>query len=110
MLSCNGREPTSYGCDADAVTLVEVDYWGTVALRYSRACHAAWARWTNHSPSGVVATVRIEGSANTYETHTAGYGYEVKWTRMVSFSQYVRACLLKKAPTGDIYKECTPYR
>ena len=43
--SCNGRDPQSMGCAADARTLSTKTGAGVrVELRYSNRCHARWAR------------------------------------------------------------------
>lgn len=45
---CNGKGPVAMGCERDAKTLAKtLDDGVLVELRYSKACHARWARTTN---------------------------------------------------------------
>ena len=67
--SCNGQDPGLMGCEADAGTLINAPILtpsrlsvGTIAIRYSAACNAVWAR---ASTIGSVAFLRAELSPNT---------------------------------------------
>lgn len=53
--SCTGQDPGTTGCEADAYTRASTSIWnggvviGTIALRYSPSCNAAWARTSTSS-------------------------------------------------------------
>jgi hypothetical protein len=76
--NCNGRNPQTTGCEADAYTLSTAEAFGTVraAVRYSPTCRSAWTRvvnLSNLSGSRVIGNVlRSDGtsaaSAFTYPT------------------------------------------
>jgi Protein of unknown function (DUF2690) len=50
--TCDANDPGTFGCEADAVTVAQSDVRinssgsviGKIAIRYSAACRAAWAR------------------------------------------------------------------
>lgn len=76
-------------------------------LRYSSRRHAAWTRVKKYG-AGDVGTAFIRGSSNTYSVNMAGYPDELKWTRMVSFSQVVKGCYMVWNETmGQYFEECT---
>ena len=62
--TCKGLNPQTEGCGTDAVTKdtrADFDYPVTVQLRYSAACHAAWARATlSDSTYAFIDTVYIQ--------------------------------------------------
>jgi hypothetical protein len=51
---CNGRDPQSSGCSADARTLdsgkAKNGIW--IELRYSPACYAVWTRYESNGAAG----------------------------------------------------------
>jgi len=107
---CTGLDPQAMGCSPGAVTLEKLDFNGVqIELRYNTACYAAWTRYericcSTHIPQ---ATVYIRGSGNTYSKNLAGYVGEKGWTKMVSFEQYVRSCVMV-FKDGEYYEDCTP--
>jgi hypothetical protein len=105
--TCNGKDPNTYGCSSDAVTLDNwTDLWLGVELRYSKKCYAAWARvrYLQSVPEpGACCNI---ASLNWYSCSTANSTCflgeytsgsvtqqgTVKWTAMRAFSYWVRAC------------------
>jgi hypothetical protein len=94
--SCNAKDPQAQGCNPSAVTLEEFTVAGyRLELRYSSACHAAWVRahsagnWNHQnrfklerqSPSSYFSTSFASGETGT------------KWTKMYSFTYYLRGSL-----------------
>jgi len=96
--SCNGRDPQSTGCGADARTLEDVadtGGWVTLELRYSPSCYAVWARVTNFR--GVTGVAKVIGYVNgrfvrSELTTLAAYQNEVAWTNMISFTYVTYGC------------------
>ncbi len=79
---CNGRNPVTMGCAADAVSINHVVFedhasGGTfgrqvVTLRYSRRCNASWARVTA-SAGGTAAVTSSSAYMGGYRTSTIRY-------------------------------------
>lgn len=57
--SCNGQDPGAAGCDADATTVASspILSYGTIAIRYSPSCSAAWARVSSNTPQYLRAQI-----------------------------------------------------
>lgn len=108
---CNGRDPHTTGCDADATDLdsfvSNIDGYAYVELRYSPSCLAAWARLTTGA-AGMPAHSYL--TLNAYHTGTGGSPFaeywkkvtnstnnwgsgEVFWSYMNTYADWVQACL-----------------
>jgi hypothetical protein len=81
--ACNGQDPQSTGCAADAITADSVVEKGvTLELRYSPSCHANWARivpgqfgwhFTVTNANGDQQSARAWGGATAYTNMVNGY-------------------------------------
>ena len=109
--TCVGKNPQTLGCGADATTLDEFTRSGQfrVELRRSALCGAAWTRITTFRGAPITACdinyaqIRSYTSTDALKdqywaqsvcngsgaTTTGGQAY----TKMVSFGDYVRACI-----------------
>jgi hypothetical protein len=108
---CNGLDPQAAGCSSGATTLESVRSKNSIfiELRYSSACNAAWTRYDNIY--GDAGTIYIRGSSHTYSKQAAGYAGETGWTKMVSFTELVRSCVVFWDPSwGQYLESCTPER
>jgi hypothetical protein len=103
--ACNGKNPASMGCDADARTIKSfTGSWDLhVELRYSPKCVAAWARGT--LPKGAPSSVNYQVGIVAYDCSAAsadcrlGYHafylqpgksrYSLMWN---TYSDWVKAC------------------
>lgn len=89
---CNNGDPEVYGCAGDAETVDTGNgHPGTLELRYSPSCHAAWVRLSN-APVGEVMTIR--NSINQFQTWSIQPGYDYGWSNMVGATsgEKVTAC------------------
>ncbi len=89
--ACDGADPISSGCSADAITAATLDGVEDgepfkIELRYSPSCRSAWARGTGPRRSATIFIHRVEGKP--LEIHSAkltassGGSYR-NWTDMV---------------------------
>lgn len=97
---CNGYDPVAEGCSGDAVTIASNESNGfIIEIRYSSACHAAWARATASPDTYGVIEAEITGwpcnvggghlCSGTTEDYSAAY-YSI-WSNMVGWT-YLQAC------------------
>lgn len=79
--ACNGGDPEVYGCAADAQTLVSGNGGpGTIELRYSPHCNAAWARLVN----GVAGEqFGLNNDLGQHQNYAINPGYTYAWSNMV---------------------------
>jgi uncharacterized protein DUF2690 len=71
--SCDFQDPGTYGCETDAVTVASSsvrinstgNVIGTIAIRYSPACRAAWARTSSTVLSPFYARAEIYRGGTT---------------------------------------------
>ncbi len=112
---CNGKDPMAQGRSSDATTIDEFSY-GDVRfeLRHSSACVAVWTRVTSgHNYNTIFGQIRgytsypssLSSPTARIEGVQALQGQQ--WTRMVSYSYWVRSC---RAVWFDATPpvECTP--
>lgn len=75
---CNGRDPVSWGCDADAQTVSSQYikssagglYLGVVEHRYSPTCKAAWSRTTSYVGAQTLSSwLRNSGDNTIFDTY-----------------------------------------
>jgi hypothetical protein len=107
---CTGLDPQSMGCSPGAITLESKEYNGVwMELRYNSDCYAAWTRYERICCSTFIppATAYIRGSGHTYSKNLAGWVGEKGWTKMVSFEEYVRSCVMVYKDGGYV-QDCTP--
>jgi hypothetical protein len=98
--SCTGQDPNAQGCYPAQTLDYEVsgpsspDNPGPTAieLRYAPSCYAAWARLVNGTSTGGEIWIESQGGTYKYSVILAGYLGEHKWTRMITYSLWVRAC------------------
>lgn len=102
--TCKGKNPQTSGCGADARTLAEITYNSLrVELRYSPACHAAWARGTQIGGGAILSRrVAVVGYSCTTANEACRIGHyasadvldagEQAYTKMWPFTDFVRAC------------------
>ena len=86
---CNGLNPETTGCGADAYTVQTAVFSNTsVELRYSRRCGANWGRVTSRVGRAflVIRTQRIDGLTYTF----TGGNFNYAWSAMV-YAPTVRA-------------------
>ena len=90
--SCDGKDPQASGCD-DARTLDRIDPRGIIVeLRQSPKCNAAWTRYDNYwGFPGIASIIDFSGSPSQTK-NLAAYQGETGWTKMLSYTYYVRAC------------------
>jgi hypothetical protein len=80
-----------------------------IELRYSPSCYTAWTRYDN--VYGGAGTIYIRGTSNTYSKQAAAYVGETGWTKMVSFTQVVKSCVVFWDPSwGEYLEYCLPPR
>lgn len=92
--ACNGLNPQSTGCSTDAVTLDQLTPpggGGTVELRYSAWCGAAWARSDNYAMNSYVSG--WSASSGGYEIIRELTSPTVLYSAMVSYSYWVDVCM-----------------
>ncbi|GAA2139063.1 hypothetical protein GCM10009760_20860 [Kitasatospora kazusensis] len=100
--ACDGRDPSSAGCAADAVTRASFSGASVrVELRYSPSCQAAWARATA-APPGQTLMVEDSGGARSRMTVHQTPAH----TQMVDATTKARACL---GPADSDVLTCTPW-
>jgi hypothetical protein len=71
--SCDFQDPGTYGCETDAITVAQSDVRinstgaviGKIAIRYSAACRAAWARTSSTVLSPFYARAEIYRGGTT---------------------------------------------
>lgn len=114
--SCNGKDPASMGCGADAYNLESFWYNGSsqwlqgtlLELRYSPSCHAAWVRTTGGDCFDVwrpcIAVLEVSGGSEQWTGPNGGQN----WTNMWSFAQWVRGCFRSGVPLQQ--DGCTAWR
>lgn len=69
--NCDGQDPDLSGCGASGTTLVSVALGsnGTVALRYSTACHTAWSHAVSSiGVTTIQATITRKSDGKSYQT------------------------------------------
>jgi uncharacterized membrane protein len=123
--TCNGKDPQTMGCAADATSLEDViggsdPNWpksDRIELRWSPKCQAVWTRQTNRTYSSVATSGALAWYSCYEATTSCRIGiYRVKqdvasrgdvgWTNMRDFSHnWYRACL--GAMSGSGFAFCT---
>jgi hypothetical protein len=108
--SCAGKNPQTEGCSSDAVNKgnVHSDDYLTVAIRYSPACDAWWARVTCDGPDPTLAVyasiIQFTNGVQSSRQRLAGdHGAacnpsETTWTYMIA-----------DRSSGDHYNACWDY-
>jgi len=110
---CNGKDPAG-GCSASNTGTIDSFVWNGVyvEMRLSALCHAVWTRSTyprcDNNAAGQILT---EAFYDLNGTSLAGWQYGriscngvQTWTNMLSFSYYVRSCIVYSYPP---FKWCT---
>jgi hypothetical protein len=94
---CDGQDPQSTGCAADAINAAVTSEGGvTLQLRYSPSCHANWARMLP-GQFGWHFTVY---NANGAQQDSTGFGQDSTWTAMVDGNVKAEACFDNRNCTG----------
>jgi hypothetical protein len=95
--SCEGKDPSTLGCAADAYTVAVVyddrlGYIEGLELRYSPACRANWARLSARSyyPAWVSISVVNDANRNNFKT-TGSFRNSYRWSPMMDGSKRVFA-------------------
>jgi Protein of unknown function (DUF2690) len=103
--TCTGVDPQTSGCSKDARNIDEHSSGGGLVvyeLRYSPTCYAAWTRIK--AGPGVTNGGGVYGQILGFDCGTAdttclqviegrqALDNEVTWTRMISFTYWVRSC------------------
>lgn len=91
---CNGKNPETTGCYTDAQTIDQLTPpggGGTVELRYSAWCDAAWARSNNYSMNSYVSG--WSASSGGYEIIRELTSPDVLYSPMVSYTYWVDVCM-----------------
>ena len=100
---CNGKDPQTMGCAADARTLASRSAYGIrVELRYSKRCNARWARTAIAGMAYDASPFAYLGSGNrTYRIANARSVWSYMWTTPI------RACggVIAEGPGVEF---CTP--
>jgi hypothetical protein len=86
--SCTGKDPINTGCVNDAQTIYTVNgvgAWGsgTLQLRYSPTCAAAWAKIYNDG-SWNFDTISVSNTIGNYESQAVGNSSGAAYTNMVN--------------------------
>ncbi|PTA42906.1 DUF2690 domain-containing protein [Micromonospora sp. RP3T] len=108
--TCTGQDPVVQGCGADASTIDTIWVGYQVNLRYSDACHAAWAQAKGTASSRYAAS--IEGYASRTSTtplvihHTGTPSPEGSYSLMIGYTYWVQACQIYLA-SGWSTQGCT---
>ena len=99
--TCQGKDPQTYGCSADAVDYTEITFNSDrMEMRYSAKCGAVWNRCTTGNTYSVnnyaaIISYTYAGAykAKYYVMCSNSRKGDVKWTPMMNFSgQYLRVC------------------
>ena len=98
-LSCNGQDPQSKGCSADAGTMSNFTWDDNYfELRYSRACNAVWVRGSNNGPRCFGGFQEVLAYSDYDLQHwvatqsTQEPCYSQNWTNMESFTYWIQFC------------------
>jgi hypothetical protein len=85
--TCNGLDPAAAGCEADAYTVSTgaIGGYGTVAVRYSPGCSAAWARVSSNAPYYLSAQITRSSPFYTTQAASPTATYSLR-SRMVGVS------------------------
>ena len=81
--SCTGKDPNATGCINTAITVgtFQIGVQGTLYLRYSTACDAAWAKIIN---AGIwPVKIWVHNTDSQYQFVTTGFGTGSGYTNMV---------------------------
>lgn len=95
--SCNGRDPKVLGCDHDARTMPQQR--GTLEIRYSCACGAAWLRMRNARVGDIL---ELNNSNGAVQRNTADHGTSTFMVPALPGDK-IQACLYNQEGTT-----CTP--
>lgn len=80
--TCTGKDPNAMGCAADAITeSSSVTVVGTLSLRFSPSCEAAWAKLTDAGISP--QKIWVHNTDDQYEWVTTGWFTGSGYTNMV---------------------------
>ncbi len=103
--TCTGKDPSAQGCGADATTIdSRTEGTDLLELRFSRACWAAWVRFTSASYTftGIVEGYSSPCAPEQYPTcwaaarEAAPFGDSIhrtgRYSDMVSYTYWVRVC------------------
>ena len=92
---CQGKNPTSHGCDLDAYTAALREFDGSfIELRYSPSCRAGWARISHAEVGDIARVVPRKGSQS--EERAISYDRDVFSMMMnAPYPASVRACGVK---------------
>jgi hypothetical protein len=94
---CDGQDPQSTGCAADAINAAVTSEGGvTLQLRYSPSCHANWARML---PGQFLWHFTVY-NANGAQHDSTGFRQDSTWTRMVDGNVKAEACFDNGNCTG----------